>query len=55
MHGLRVAERTALSNLDRIDVADQVAHRGIWRRQLLCVPFVAVPPLDWQLLSQLRV
>ena len=44
VHGLRVAERAALGDLDRVDVADQVADAGVGRRELLAVPLVAVLP-----------
>jgi hypothetical protein len=44
VHGLRVAQRAALRHLDRVDVADQVAHRGVRRGELLAVPVAAVLP-----------
>ena len=53
VHGLRVAEGAALSDLDRVDVADQVADRGVRRGQLLGVAVVAVPPGDRQVVAEL--
>ena len=44
--GLRVAQRAALGDLDRVDVADQVADAGVRRRQLLAEPVAAVQPAD---------
>ena len=46
--GLRVAERAALGDLDRVDVADQVGDRGVRGGQLLGVALVAVAPGDRQ-------
>src|SRR5215216_6610379 len=54
MHSLRIPQCAALSNLHRIHVADQVPDRGIRRSQLLGIALVAVPPLDRQLVAQLR-
>ena len=42
--GLRVAEGAALGDLDRVDVADQVADAGVRGGQLLAVPLRAVLP-----------
>ena len=44
--GLGVAERAALGDLDRVDVADQVADAGVRCRQLLAEPVAAVQPAD---------
>ncbi len=46
MDGLRVTERASGGNLDRVDVADEVAHRCIGGGELLAVPFTAVLPGD---------
>ena len=46
VHGLGVAQRAALGDLDRVDVADQVADAGVGRRQLLAEPVAAVQPAD---------
>mgnify|MGYP003694461713 CR=1 FL=1 len=46
VHRLRIAEGAALGDLDGVDIADQVADRGVRRRQLLGVSLVAVQPLD---------
>ena len=46
--GLGVAERAALRDLDRVDVADQVADRRVRGGQLLAVPLAAVLPRDRQ-------
>ena len=43
---LRVAQGAALGDLDRVDVADQVADAGVRRRQLLAEPVAAVQPAD---------
>jgi hypothetical protein len=53
VNGLRVAEGTALGHLDRVDVADQVAHAGVRRGQLLAVPLPAVPPGHRQVVAEL--
>ena len=50
---LGVAERPALGDLHRVDVADQVGDGGVRRGQLLGVPLVAVPPVDRQLVAEL--
>ena len=42
--GLGVAERAALGDLDRVDVADQVGDGGVGGGELLGVALVAVPP-----------
>ena len=46
VHGLRVAEGAALGDLDRVDVADEVADAGVRGGQLLAVPLAAVHPAD---------
>ena len=46
VHGLRVAQGAALGDLDRVDVADEVADAGVRRRQLLAEPVAAVQPAD---------
>ena len=51
--GLRVAERAALGDLHRVDVADQVGDAGVRRGELLGVPLVAVPPRDRQVVAEL--
>jgi hypothetical protein len=48
VNGLRIAEGAALGNLDRVDVADQVADAGVRRGQLLAVPLGPVQPGDRQ-------
>ena len=53
VHGLRVAEHAALRDLDRVDVADQVADRHVRRRELLGVPLVAVLPRHRQVVALL--
>ena len=53
VHGLGVAERAALGDLDRVDVADEVADAGVRSRQLLAVPLVAVQPVDRQVVAEL--
>ena len=50
---LRVAQRAALGDLHRVDVADQVGDAGVGGRELLGVPLVAVPPLDRQVVAEL--
>ena len=50
--GLRIAERTALRHLDRVDVADQVGDGSVRRGQLLGVPLAAVLPHHRQLVAQ---
>ena len=50
---LRVAERAALGDLDRVDVADQVGDRGVRGGELLGVALVAVPPGDRQVVAEL--
>ena len=52
--GLRITQGAALGHLDRVDVADQVAHAGVRRGQLLAVPLAAVPPGDRQVVAQFR-
>lgn len=51
--GLRVAERTALGDLDRVDVAHEVADAGVGGGELLAVPVVAVLPVDRQVVAVL--
>ena len=51
--GLRVAEGAALGDLDRVDVADQVADAGVRGGQLLAVPVAAVQPADRQVVAEL--
>ena len=51
--GLGVAERAALGDLHRVDVADQVGDAGVGGGQLLGVPLVAVPPGDRQVVAEL--
>ena len=51
--GLRVAERAALGDLDRVDVADQVGDGGVRGGQLLGVALAAVPPADRQVVAEL--
>ena len=51
VHGLRITQRAALGHLDRVDVSDQVADRGVRGRQLLGVAVVAVPPADRQVVA----
>ena len=51
--GLRVAEGAALGDLDRVDVADQVADAGVRGGQLLAVPLDAVQPGDRQVVAEL--
>lgn len=53
VHGLRVAEGTALSDLDRVHVADQVADAGVRRSELLGVTVIPMPPGDRQFLTEL--
>ena len=53
VHGLGIAEGAALGDLDRVDVADQVADAGVRRGQLLGVAVVAVPPGDRQVVAEL--
>ena len=48
MNGLGIPERTPLSHLHRVDVADQVGHGRVRGGELLGVPLVAVPPRDRQ-------
>ena len=50
---LGVAERAALGDLDRVDVADQVGHRRVGRGELLDVPLGAMPPRDREVVAQL--
>ena len=51
--GLGVAERAALGDLHRVDVADQVGDGGVRGGELLGVALVAVPPVDGQVVAQL--
>ena len=51
--GLGVAERAALGDLDRVDVADQVGHGGVGGGELLGVALAAVPPRDRQVVAEL--
>ena len=53
VHGLRITQGAALGHLDRVDVADQVADRGVRGGQLLGVAVVAVPPADRQVVAVL--
>ncbi len=46
-----IAEGAALRHLDRVDVTDQVAHRGVGCRELLAVALAAVLPVDRQQLA----
>ena len=46
VHRLRVAEGAALGDLDRVDVADEVADAGVGGGQLLAEPVAAVQPAD---------
>ena len=50
---LGVTEATALGDLHRVDVADQVGDGGVGRRELLGVALVAVPPRDRQVVAEL--
>ena len=50
---LGVAERTALGDLDRVDVADQVGHRCVGSGQLLDVSHGAMTPRDRELVTQI--
>ncbi len=50
---LRVAERAAFCDLDRVDVADQVADAGVGSGELLPVPLIAVPPGHRQFVAKL--
>jgi hypothetical protein len=45
---LLVGEVAALGDLDRIDLADEVGHRDVRRRELLAVAELAVDPDDRQ-------
>ena len=53
VHGLGVAERAALGDLDRVDVADEVADAGVGGGELLAVPLAAVQPVDRQGVAEL--
>jgi len=53
VQGQLVAEVTALSDLDRVDLADQVGDRSVGRRQLLAKALVAVHPCDRCRITQL--
>ena len=51
--GLLVGEVAALGDLDRIDLADQIGHRNVGRRQLFGVAPLASDPFDLQLVAVL--
>ncbi len=48
---LRVAQRAALGDLHRVDVADEVGDARVRGRELLDVPLVAVAPRDRQVVA----
>ena len=50
--GLRIAEAAALGHLDGVDVADEVGHAGVRRRELLGVALAAVPPRDREVVAR---
>ena len=52
--GFRVPEGPPFRNFHRVDVADQVAHTGVRRGQLLPVALAAVPPGHGQVVAQFR-
>ena len=51
--GLAVAEAAALRDLDRVDVADEVADRRVGSGELLAEALAAVPPADRQQVAEL--
>ncbi len=51
--GLGVAQRATLGDLDRVDVADEVADGGVGGRELLGVPLAAVHPGHRQVVAEL--
>ena len=53
MDGELVGEVAALSDLDRVDLADEVGDRGVGCRELLAEPPLAVHPLDRGLVAAL--
>jgi len=53
MNRLRVAQRSSLGHLHRVDVADQVTHAGVGRGEFLAIPFAPVMPADRQILLKL--
>ncbi len=53
VHRLGVAEGAALRDLDRVDVADEVADARVGRRELLGVALAAVAPRDRQVVAEL--
>ncbi len=54
MDGVGVAERAALSDPDRVHVADQIADAGVGRGQLLAVPQRPVQPRHRRVVAALR-
>ena len=50
---LWIAERAPGRDLDRVDIADQVADAGVGRGELLAVPLAPVPPDDVEILTAL--
>ncbi len=54
VHGLRIAQRAPLRDLDRVDVTDEVTDRGVRSGQLLGVAVVTVSPADRQVVTQSR-
>jgi hypothetical protein len=53
VHGLGVAQRASLRDLDGVHVTDEVPHAGVRGGELLDVPFVAVQPGDRQVVAGL--
>ena len=53
MDGLLVGEVAPLGDFDRIDLADQIGHRDVGRRQLLGIAPLASDPFDFQLFAEL--
>ena len=46
VNGQLIREVAALGDLDRVDLADQVGDRDVWRRELLAISPVAADPRD---------
>jgi hypothetical protein len=51
--GLEVAQAAALRHLHRVDVSDEVGHRGVRGGELLGIPLVPVAPRHRQVVAQL--
>ena len=53
VNGLGIAQHASLGHLDRVDIAHEIAHRGVGRGELLAVALAAVAPRDRRVIAAL--